>query len=484
LRTAAFNLALKRITEKAQFWPVRIARFSYEEITGIGSGSFIPRSPLTVITGKNSVGKTTFLRSLWLALDPAAARNSSLTKRKIRSGRVDITIIKNGKEYQKKVLVEDMNGEEVEAEIIVVHIDSAEAIGDLQQKMFRLGEVLDIINGAPERILEKTDLDQVSYINRRSYSQVKIYEVEVEAGLIAPFFKISYGDQKYDATQMGTGEYAGLFLWWTLSSSEKGSIILIEEPETFLSNLNQESVLKFLVAIIEKKNLCLIMTSHSGHMLHNMPVDSVQFLQRSGPNSVIVEDPDPTALEAVGIYLKPDIFVYVEDQVAQTIGQMVIEHFNPQLARRCQLESVGGEALITKALEGISKNPFGLRFVGWYDGDQKGQLPEKVEKWAALLPGDLAIETILRMQTYADPAALGQALGTKRVQEVLDSLEGEDAHDWLWRFGKALGRDSESVLSAMFNLWLADEKNAEHAKERFDAFEKIATRSAAFTEVT
>ena len=477
LRTAAVNLALQRISEKADKWPIRIDKFTFKDVTGIGSGEVGFHSPLTIITGKNSAGKTTFLRSLWVALDPIAAFKSQLTRRKIRTGSFYVSGYNNGKSYNEVVTLEDDDLVNLDINNLnIIHLDSADAIADLQQKMFRLGEVVDIINGAPERTLETPDLGEVSYLNRRDYGKVTVYEVEIEGGLVAPFFEVTYGSVKYDATQMGAGEYAALFLWWTLSNAQKGSIILIEEPETFLSVLNQESLLNFLVKIIEKNKHCAIMTSHSGNLLQAMPAGSVRYLSRSGGNCSVVDSPDPTYLEAVGMEFRKDIFVFVEDGVAKTIGEIIIERFDPLLARRCQLAVVHGEAVITKSLEGLADNPFGLKFLGWYDGDQAGKLPAKIASFAAFLPGDKAIETILRTMAHADPDALGAALGSNRVVEVLGSLEGVDHHDWLWRFAKAINRDPQSVLTGMFGLWLADSDNLKTAEERFQEFRAIAER--------
>jgi len=476
VRLAEFNLAIKKLTDSAKNWPIRIDSFSYKDVTGIGTGSVTFNSPLIVITGKNSVGKTTFLRAIWLALDPTKALDSALTTRKLQSGFLDILIHQNGIDYIEEINVENAGkSNSRKAALSVFHIDSAEAISDLQQKLFILGAALDIVNGMPERVLASSKLDEIAFLTRREYESVTLYEVEIEGGISAPFFKVVYNSCGYDSTQMGSGEYASLFLWWMLDSAENGSIFLIEEPETFLSPLNQERLLSYLVTKIAKKKLCVVITSHSGNLLHNMPNGSVRFLERDKGGSVLVEKPDPTFLQSVGIYLKPDIFVFVEDNVAKIIGRLILERFDPTLARRCQLEPVGGEALITRSLTASMPNKFGLRFVGWYDGDQEGKIPANVQAFAALLPGSEAIETVLRKATIADPDTIGVILGSDRVRQVLQSLEGEDAHDWLWRFSAAIGRDPESVLSSMFYLWLRESANLTAAQARFDRFTSIAT---------
>jgi predicted ATPase len=473
MKQAALRDSVRHLTEKSKTWPVRVERFAYKDIQGIGNGEVVFSSPLTIITGANSVGKTTFLRSIWMGLDAAKASQSDLTWRKVRSGSVEIDVYRFNGQYNRTVSVDRELEYEADDELDVYHVDSADAIVDLQQKLFSLGTSADIIDGAPEKLLGNHALSEVSYLTRRQYSSVKVFEVEISAELTAPFFEVTYGGRSYDATQMGSGEYAALFTWWTLENAPKGAIVLIEEPETFLSSLTQISLLSHLITVIDTKKLAVIVTSHSGHLLHNMPSDSVKYLIRVGDNCKFIDNPHPTTLETIGIYLKPDIFVYVEDVAAKIVGRLIIERFDPAFARRCRLESVGGESLITSALRASMTNPFGLTFVGWYDGDQKGKIPKDVLTAATLLPGDDAIEAIFRSVVTANIEAAAAAFSNERVPEVISNLEGQDCHDWSYRFSRALGRDHESVLSTMLDLWLKGAGNLGAVEACIDNLRRI-----------
>lgn len=475
MRMAAFRRSLNVISEKSDTWPSKILKFQYHNVTGIGSGEATFDSPITIITGQNSSGKTTLLRSIWLALDASSASAEPLTARKVRSGNVEVTFRVNGNESNSSVEVDyTVPYAPHDRDYDIIHIDSAGAITDLQKKIFVLGESMDIVNGAPDRIIAPDELSEINYLTRRDFSEVRVFEIEVEAGLTAPFFEVSYRGSTYDSTQAGSGEYAAMFLWWTLWNARKGSILLVEEPETFLSALNQESMLNYLISVTNKKRFCIMMTSHSGHLLHSLPASWVKFLKRRGEDSAIDIAPHPKSLEAVGIYLKPDVFVYVEDRVAAIVAGLILERFGPSLARRCSIRIVGGEAVITKSLTETANNPFGLRFVGWYDGDQKGKVPENVSDHSATLPGAQSIETIYRGIVTQNPDAIGVALGVNRLLDVLDGLEGDDPHDWLLNMSRELGRDFATVVTVLFNFWISDESVLGEVEKCFSEFQVIA----------
>lgn len=475
MRMAALAKSLDNISEKSATWPSKILNFKYADVTGIGSGEAIFESPLTIITGQNSSGKTTLLRSIWFALDPSSASAEPLTERKVRDGIVEVTFRVNGNVKTTRIEVDhSIEYPPQERDYDIIHIDSAGAITDLQKKIFLLGEAMDIINGAPDRIINPDELAEVNYLTRREFSEVRVFEVEIEAGLIAPFFEVVYRGSRYDSTQAGSGEYAVMFLWWTLWNAKKGSLLLIEEPETFLSASNQESMLNYLITIANKKRFCIMMTSHSGHLLHFLPPDWVKFLKRRGDDSQIDVAPHPKSLESIGIYLRPDVFVYVEDKVAQLVGKLILERFDPTLARRCKFCIAGGEAVISKSLGEMANNPFLLRFVGWYDGDQKGKVPDSVTKFSATLPGEQSIETIFRQLATTKPEDVGLALGVEGVADMLYSLEGDDPHDWLFNLSREMGRDPTTVLTIIFNIWVQDLDILAEVEASFQQFRSVA----------
>jgi predicted ATPase len=80
-----------------------------------------------------------------------------------------------------------------------------------------------------------------------------VYEVEVGEGRVAPFFEVALGNDRYDSRTMGAGELAILFLWWSIDRASEDTLILIEEPETYLSPGSQQSFCAYLIASAVEK---------------------------------------------------------------------------------------------------------------------------------------------------------------------------------------------------------------------------------------
>jgi len=473
VRRAGVANALRRLVERANAWPVRISRFAYTDIPGIGTSEVELGSPLTIFTGPNSVGKTTALRALWGTLDGRAAYKSAITRRKLLGGSAACSGTRHGAAFQSQI--EFPLGEHIEEPLFpIFHVDPAEVVIETQQKVFNLGSYEDIVNGTNERTLDAGELLEASYLARRDYSEIIIHEVEIDEDTVIPFFSVRYGGVAYDSLNMGAGEFGALFIWWSVARAPKTSIVLLEEPETFLSPLSQESLIDFLVFKTDQRSLCVVATSHSGFLLSALPPPAVKFLQREGPVCRFqAQTPHPTSMAAIGIRPHYDFRAYVEDSAAEIIGRLMLERFDPMLARRCQLASVGGEAQITRALRVNQTNPFGLKFVGWYDGDQTGSIPGDIALMSALLPGNDPIEIVLKNYITNEHQTFGVSLGVDNLHEILHNLEGVNYHDWLPELAQALGRDSRALLVSMFEFWLLVEENSVAAKASFESFRNI-----------
>jgi len=68
----------RRLRERVAAWQLQLKKFSFTDVPGLGDGEIAFASPLTLIVGPNSVGKTTLLRAIWAAADPAGISNTRM----------------------------------------------------------------------------------------------------------------------------------------------------------------------------------------------------------------------------------------------------------------------------------------------------------------------------------------------------------------------------------------------------------------------
>src|SRR5690606_18759076 len=122
---------------------------------------------------------------------------------------------------------------------------------------------------------------------------------------------------------MGAGESAAFLLWWTLRRAQKHSVVILEEPETFLSQASQDALGSHIVSVAVDKCLCVIIATHSGALIGPTASDSTQFMFRS-PQGVQFDNSAPTALlRQLGIDIPVRAIVLVEDAAAEAFCRYI-----------------------------------------------------------------------------------------------------------------------------------------------------------------
>lgn len=279
MRRIKIQDAWRRIRRGSGEWDFTIASLGYEEIAGLGSGEIAFNSKISVLAGPNGVGKTTLLKTIWAAADPIEARLGHAARFKFTSGRATLQCVQASIRISSEIefaLGEVRSGNKMEFDCF--HLDPG--VPQLKQKAFcAFNSLEDIINGMSVQTADSDLLDEINYISRRDYREINIYEIDDVDG-VTPFFEVAYGDDRYDSRTMGAGELSSLFLWWAVDRSPDNSLLLIEEPETYMSPAAQAAFTDFLVVTTSKKLLNVVMTSHSPSVFQRLPEDSLICLYR------------------------------------------------------------------------------------------------------------------------------------------------------------------------------------------------------------
>lgn len=456
----------RHLTSKVQRWGTSISAFSVKEVPSLGSIDVPFTSPFTVLCGPNGVGKSTLLTALRATLDGNEQAHDSSFGRKLGSGGTYLSLQVDRKSLETEVLfnngaVARTNGEPCP----VVYINTGDTIFSLQDLMCKFESREDLLNGAGTKELEPEEVEEVNYILRRDYRRIAVSEVELNQ--IAPYFEVSYGDDDYDSRTMGAGELAALYIWWKVKSAAKESIILVEEPETFLSPATQEVIGNFLLAEAYDKGHCVTITSHSAPIISPLPRDSLKFFYRAGGALKLAEQPTPALLESIGIKKPVSSVFFVEDEAAQIFLRLLLEHVDPLLSTTISIDIRNGHGGIKTALGELSNVNSPIKFIGMFDGDMRDDVDVGQLKHALFLPVQAPIETVFRAMVKNDPKQLALMRGVLegRVDEILYGAEGTDHHDWYRAVCKGFGLTKEQLFSTLFVLWHRIEGNSEATKE-------------------
>lgn len=466
----------RRLHEKANSWPIKIKRVSFSSVPSLGEGDIPLLSPLSVLCGPNGVGKTTLLRLLWSVLDPDAAKRKPSGFARLKSGTATVEVAGPDNSFEFGL---DFGSREASAislrdglELEIAFIDTANEGPRIQSEFSNSDSPEDIINGAGPIELNPEQLTEINFLTMRNYRQVNLYEVELGEEVV-PFFEVSFGPDRYDSRSMGSGEFAAFFLWWRLQRATPKSIVLIEEPECFLSPGSQAAFTDFLLKVLYSKKICAVVSSHSSEIITPLPTECIRFFRREQKGiALVTERPSPILLETIGIRQQSDIIAFVEDEAAAKFCRFLAEKFAPSLSRRMIIVPKKGDGEVINLLRQVENQYGTLWILGIFDGDIVGKVPGEIAGKACFLPGNEPVEKLFKTLAEEKQDELQAAVGSGNVKEALFALQGKDHHDWFIDLAKSCGFEPGQMFMVLFRLWMEAGENEIVARKAFDQIQK------------
>lgn len=181
--------------------------------------------------------------------------------------------------------------------------------------------------------LESRELEILSYVLERNYEGGKLIEHNLFHGHLG--WTIVFETQEigggYSEAFAGSGESAAALMIHNVLSAEDGSMILLDEPETSLHPRAQQRILQFLAHQSVRKNLQIVMATHSIYFAEGLPQRSIRVLER-GSHGKIEISTDISAEEA--LHEIGDVphgkSLLVEDRRARDVVLSAFEQFFPK----------------------------------------------------------------------------------------------------------------------------------------------------------
>lgn len=309
----------------------------------------------------------------------------------------------------------------------------------------------DLWEGVAPKVLAARELEEVSGLVGRTYSKLEILEIlDYGDHDTVPYFRATSYGETYGAEAMGLGELSLLFFYWSLSRTTYGSILLLEEPETFIAPRSQRVLIDMVAARTEAQHMFVAITSHSGVITERIPQDHVDYMSRQGKEVTFLRNPPRSLLaDRLGLVQPRAVIFLVEDEVAAAFARVLIEAGNSKYMSNCAIYVSSGESGITATLRQIEPNgPTAIALVGLYDGDQRGNLPRGLNWPVMCLPGEYAPELFVMKLIERERSRVEEVISMPREQVVtaLASVDGLDHHDWISGFCRALLLSKEELL--------------------------------------
>ena len=432
----------------------------YREIEDGPELQFSLKGPIALLCGENGVGKSRALRALHqslggglngvdfrpaigpalpILLDIYAEINKPLPNGQINRDSINSI----------EILSESLK--DSEGEHLVYWFDPTLQIPYLLHLLRHDASLSDLWEGVSPRKLNAEELSNLSSLVGRTYDAAEIYEIEdYRNHKVVPYFRVTSHGVTYGAEDMGLGELSLLFFFWLLGRVGDNSILLLEEPETFIAPHSQRGLIDLIAFLASKKSIFVVVTSHSGAIAERIPNEHIHLISRIGKEVTFLRNPSRAMLfDRLGLVPPKSIIAFVEDVAAAKLAKALLEVGNSKYMSHCWTFIAGSDGDILTILNKIKpSSSVPIFFIGLFDGDKRKSLPSS-EMWETMcLPGNHCPEQFVQ-NVFKDPSVnLEELLNKSRevAAAALASVDGKNHHDWLVGLSRALPMSDDELF--------------------------------------
>lgn len=338
----------------------------------------------------------------------------------------------------------------------ICYLDSVKNTS-IQNFLMHQTNLEELLEQYEEYELSSKEIEELNSIVGKRYRACLVRELEdMSSSGNIPYCKVFVDDVEYDSRSMGSGEHFLFYLFLCIKNIEKGTILIIEEPETYISIASQLYFVNYLAKQMAEKGVTVILTTHSPYILKQIKNENIRMVNRVRNSvSVMIPNENHSAENILGMESSNKGTFFVEDRVAADFLSVFLEDCAPYLLREYSIDALSGESEISDRLHFPKSDKIKYNFVGVYDGDIRGRLSTDNLNWPyCFLPGDNPLEVLF--QDFAEHDAGIEKLSNylqKDKEEVfsyVSTLEGLEYHDWFEELRKLIGVDGRTLVRAFY----------------------------------
>lgn len=418
----------------------------------------------SVICGENGVGKSTLLHTLFHALVEPGRRSESAVFVREEEGAVDYLRVELAHSAwgppQTLISVESVRDyfSSENTGLRVALFDPAMHVPAILNAIRADVNFAEELEPLGPKIYTPSQVDDLSYIVGRDYENVSSYEIEGYGGLgVFPYFKVVVAGVEYGSEGMGFGELSLLLSYWLISRLPRGSVMLLEEPETFVSPRSQGRFTNIAARMAVDADLMIIATTHSPSIVSKFKSQEITLVSRV-KHTVTITSPVPdSVLERRLELVNPVRRIWlVEDNTAARFLRFFLSIAG--LSSISDILIVGNnESVFTSA---SNFRPFAdarIFIFGILDGDERSRRPVTPSN-IDFLPGNFSPEYIMREFVTSEArdviaSVIGVEVGS--LELALAASEGEDVHEWVHAMRAELEVPLDQFVAGVLKAWCA-----------------------------
>jgi len=319
--------------------------------------------------------------------------------------------------------------------------------------------------GEPQS-LRREELESLRDILGRKYENFERSEVRYDAfdeyEFWVPFVTATVEGRQVSTANMSTGELWVHYALWVLSTAEPGQILLIDEPEAFLSPTGHKAFLDEIARLTLAKNTQTIIATHSVAMISHAPCEFIRVVVTGSTGAKIFTPVNKsTVMRMLGHESSLTGIVLVEDVIAQRMTKAALSHVGGDLARCVDIVDSGGKDEALGAFR-VMRRSTQLKACVVLDGDQRSSGRTSSDPEIFYLPGDSPDEELLR-QARSSPDKLAHRLSADmdEVQLALDAIRFQPHQYWFSGLAASLQVPVSELIDHLISLWLSEPSTRE-----------------------
>jgi hypothetical protein len=342
---------------------------------------------------------------------------------------------------------------------ITVPLSAHRAFGEYQMWM------QDVVDPDPAKYFEgnwaadKPTLDSINRILGRRYANVQFFTFSSDY-YDAPYLEAMMPDgQVRTPYEMSSGELWVLFCIWELERSAATDIILIDEPESYLSPRGHIAFLDEIARRTLSGGFQTIIATHSEAMIRRLPAVLLRFTVRRANGTEVRENVShDEVMVALGYQQSVKYLALVEDSLGEEILRTALALFGSDHGRSWDIVTLGGTGEAKRTLNILSTMKR-LVPVLVLDGDQRS---DSDEVKAFFLPGSNPEVSIL--ESCGSEAANRLGVSHARLDAAIAHTEGMVHQRFFHEIAEYLGLQCDFVRRTLIASWLNGVEVREQAR--------------------
>ncbi|QJE96237.1 ATP-dependent nuclease [Luteolibacter luteus] len=418
--------------------------------------------PISVIAGLNGVGKSTLLHCVALLLGWDQKQLCDNFDFKTSGGTFSVKILEGDKVTDFSA---DLSNGNIDLPDLgcpaVVWINTGADVPEIVRKFRRETNLEELLAQVSPVQYSTGDVELASAAVGKVYNSCEVYELE-DFGMPfpVPYFRVTAHGVTYGTERMGLGEAAIHYIFWHLRRLQKRSIILLEEPESYISSRSQKYVIDLLAKDCLKKNCSALLTTHSPQIVSNVPVEWTIVLSRLGGSQYLIAESQESLREMLGMppVQRKSGLIIVEDECAKLLASEWFRRFSLDFLKSWKIVTHKSAGDILKAVREFPNRQRYFKLVGLLDGNERGKhdlTGLMVTYLPSILPPNVLFQNVI--QKFSDRVATALGISHSTWVAKLSTMIALDHHDW---FDKLIGWLSANhipptrVVEVAFDLWL------------------------------